>query len=75
MLYDDDFNYITDENYLNKYWLEEPVTCHHCHGSGVINSTNQGKDIVCPHCHGTGLIKRKEQMLVMKLRLSQHING
>jgi DnaJ-class molecular chaperone len=57
----EDFTYITDENFLSNYWLEEKVICHHCKGRGKLYLENCSDRVTCEVCKGSGSIKRKYQ--------------
>ncbi|MDV3002166.1 MAG: hypothetical protein N5P05_003772 [Chroococcopsis gigantea SAG 12.99] len=58
----EDFNYITDENFLSNYWLEEKVVCHSCQGTGlIINEKNHL--IICRVCLGKKMIKRSQEQI------------
>ena len=56
----EDFNYVTDENFLEDYWSEEKVTCPTCGGMGKL-VIDQQPAAVCPLCEGLKVIKRKDQ--------------
>ena len=54
----EDFNYITDNNFLSDYWWHEKITCQQCQGQGkVIEAKNEGI-ISCPLCEETGKVHR-----------------
>ena len=63
----EDFDYITDEKFLENYWSEEKVICPSCQGTGKSPLLQDKKAILtCPVCRGLGMIKRSEQQKLVK---------
>jgi DnaJ-class molecular chaperone len=63
----DDFNYITDERFLEKYINEEQLLCPYCEGMGQLSFDSEVNMVECHLCEGSGWIsheKYKDSMLV-----------
>lgn len=58
----EDFNYITDNNFLVNYWWHEKVICQKCHGKGQVTATDKQNTISCSVCQGIGKIQRHQQL-------------
>lgn len=57
----EDFNYITDDQFLRNYWWQEKITCQQCQGDGKLNIESNEDTISCTLCEDTGKIKRHQQ--------------
>ncbi len=57
----EDFNYITDQNFLANYWRHETVTCRKCQGNGSLKVGEDQTLMTCTKCHGKGKIQRHQQ--------------
>ncbi|MEA5511517.1 hypothetical protein VB715_17225 [Crocosphaera sp. UHCC 0190] len=57
----EDFNYITDNNFLTNYWWHEKVVCQKCKGNGKLMAADSQNMTACPVCHGTGKVQRHQQ--------------
>lgn len=57
----EDFNYITDDNFLRNYWRQEKITCQQCKGHGKLSIEGKENMISCPVCEETGKVYRHQQ--------------
>ncbi|MGK7940462.1 MAG: hypothetical protein AB4062_10015 [Crocosphaera sp.] len=56
----EDFNYITDNNFLSDYWWHEKITCKQCQGHGKVTEEKNEGIISCPLCEETGKVHRHQ---------------
>ncbi|WP_013324058.1 hypothetical protein [Gloeothece verrucosa] len=56
----EDFNYITDENFLTNYWRKEKIMCPYCQGRGKLSFDSEEELIKCHLCQGTGWVTNQQ---------------
>ncbi|MGK7933222.1 MAG: fructose-bisphosphate aldolase [Microcystaceae cyanobacterium] len=56
----DDFNYITDENFLKDYVRTEQLLCPYCEGMGKLSFDSEVNMVECHLCKGKGWISHKQ---------------
>lgn len=57
----EDFNYITDNNFLINYWRQEKVICQKCQGEGKLSIEGKKNMVSCSLCEDTGIVHRHLQ--------------
>ncbi|MDJ0580893.1 hypothetical protein [Crocosphaera sp.] len=57
----EDFNYITDDNFLRNYWRQEKVICQKCRGKGKLRVKGNENMFSCSLCENTGKVHRYKQ--------------
>ena len=57
----EDFNYITDNNFLINYWRQEKVICQKCQGEAKLRIEGKENMVSCSLCEDTAIVHRHLQ--------------
>lgn len=56
----EDFDYITDANFLSSYWWQEKTLCPYCKSTGKLSFDSEEEMIECHLCNGTGWVSHQQ---------------